>query len=152
MQSCEYRGAWEGMWPFIPICSCPCLYGFSLSCANLSRCKMWYLLHSQNNLVINNLVNKCFQQRKVLLIAFCVISNPSNIYKTKHYSFLKPMVTILSRSPVLHKIQKKKKKPTCLPCKAFSTLFCCYFSLKRKRCWSTEDLFQQPMSFALRSI
>ena len=71
---------------------------------------MWYLLHSQNNLVINNLVNKCFQRRKVLLIAFCVISNPSNIYKTKHYSFLKPVVTILSRSPVFHKIQKQQQQ------------------------------------------
>ena len=71
---------------------------------------MWYLPHLQDNLVINNLVNKCFQQRKVLLIAFYVISNPSSMYKTKHYSFLEPMVTILSRSPVFHKIQKKQKQ------------------------------------------
>lgn len=70
---------------------------------------MWYLFHSQDNLVINNLVNKCFQQRKVLLIAFYVIANPSNMYKTKHYSFLKEMVTILSRSPVFHKIQTNKQ-------------------------------------------
>ena len=73
---------------------------------------MWYLPHLQDNLVINNLVNKCFQQRKVLLIAFYVISNPSSMYKTKNYSFLEPMVTILSRSPVFHKIQKKTKTKT----------------------------------------
>ena len=76
---------------------------------------MWYLFHSQDNLVINNLVNKCFQQRKVLLIAFYVIANPSNMYKTKHYSFLKEMVTILSRSPVFHKIQTNKQTNKNLP-------------------------------------
>ena len=100
---------------------------------------MWYLPHLQDNLVINNLVNKCFQQRKVLLIVFYVISNPSSMYKTKHYSFLKPMVTILSRSPVFHKIHTHThthtqiNPATCLPCKAFSTLFCCFFFLKKKK-------------------
>ena len=116
----------RGFWPSIPICSCCCLYSFSLSCANLSRSKMWYLPHSHDNLVMNNLVNKCFQQRKVLLIAFCVLSNPSNINKTKDLSFLKPVMTILSRSPVFHKIQTRKKNLAYLV--KLSQLFFCYFS------------------------
>lgn len=47
---------------------------------------------SQDNPVIDNLLIECLQQKTVLLIAFCVTLNPSNIWNSITYILQKSLL------------------------------------------------------------
>lgn len=132
MQSYEYGGTYQTILGFHRNLLTYSLLQFITLPGCLSMVQMWGLSHSQDNLVIVNLVIECLQQRTVLLIAFCVASNPSYIWNQATYiyyrnlSFLKVLVITLSRG---YSVSQKSRSAG----KAFSTLFCCYFSLKREK-------------------